>query len=130
MLQVHFQFVQIVHPMGTAITYGLANQVLLCVSGDTPAGDPGDVNIRHQVKNAPQPASAAASPLFPQVQPIGNSRTIVDIEGSCYVAPKRTWWVPVSLLLPYSIGIRATIRLGVRGPLETGKVRSSLCDIC
>lgn len=57
-----------------------------------------------------------------QVQPLGNSRTIIDIEGTAYVAPKRSWLVPLSLLLPVSIGIRATIRLGVRGPLDTGRV--------
>jgi hypothetical protein len=34
------------------------------------------------------------------------------------------------MMLPYSIGIRATIRLGVKGPLETGKVRSSFGLCC
>uniref|UniRef100_A0A383WEQ3 Uncharacterized protein n=1 Tax=Tetradesmus obliquus TaxID=3088 RepID=A0A383WEQ3_TETOB len=56
-----------------------------------------------------------------QVQPLGNSRTIIDIEGTAYVAPKRSWLVPLSMLLPVSIGIRATIRLGVRGALDTGR---------
>jgi hypothetical protein len=62
------------------------------------------------------------------MQPIGNNRTIIDVEGTAYVSPKRSWLVPLSLLLPYSIGIRATIRLGVTGLLETGRV-STLCTI-
>jgi hypothetical protein len=67
-------------------------------------------------------AAAAALPTTLQMQPIGNNRTIIDVEGTAYVAPKRSWLVPLSMLLPYSIGIRATIRLGVKGPLETGRV--------
>jgi hypothetical protein len=60
------------------------------------------------------------------MQPIGNNHTIIDVEGTAYVAPKRSWLVPFSMLLPCSINIRATIRLGVKGPLETGRVSSAL----
>lgn len=37
------------------------------------------------------------------------------------VVPKRSWLLPPTLLLP-DIPLRATIKLGVRGPLESGKV--------
>lgn len=42
--------------------------------------------------------------------------------------PKRSWLVLPSLLLPKSIAINATIRLGVKGPLSSGKVRRKGLD--
>ena len=54
--------------------------------------------------------------------------TTVSVDGTVVVSPKRSWLSPPSLLLP-DIPIRATIKLGVRGPLDTGKVGSCLCVI-
>lgn len=56
-----------------------------------------------------------------QVSPAGYNLTTVAVDGTVIVAPKRSWLFPPSLLLP-NIPIRATIKLGVRGSLETGKV--------
>jgi hypothetical protein len=56
-----------------------------------------------------------------QVSPAGYNLTTVAVDGGVIVAPKRSWLFPPSLLLP-NIPIRATIKLGVRGSLETGKV--------
>ena len=39
-----------------------------------------------------------------------------------HVYPKRTLLLPPSLLLPKDLPLRATLRVGVRGPLETGEV--------
>jgi hypothetical protein len=61
-------------------------------------------------------------PRLVQVLPIGNERTIVEVHGVCSVMPKRTWLIPLTMLLPKELPIRATIRLGVKGPLETGKI--------
>ncbi|WIA16916.1 hypothetical protein OEZ85_013842 [Tetradesmus obliquus] len=79
-------------------------------------------DMRVAVYLAKSIATLTLEPALVSVQPLGNSRTIIDIEGTAYVAPKRSWLVPLSLLLPVSIGIRATIRLGVRGPLDTGRI--------
>ncbi|KAF6264806.1 hypothetical protein COO60DRAFT_1482685 [Scenedesmus sp. NREL 46B-D3] len=79
-------------------------------------------DMRVAVYLAKSIATLTLQPALVSVQPLGNGRTIVDVEGTAYVAPKRSWLVPLSLLLPVSIGIRATIRLGVRGPLETGRI--------
>lgn len=37
--------------------------------------------------------------------------------------PTRVWWIPATLLLPASIKYSTTFKVGVRGPLDTGKVR-------
>lgn len=60
------------------------------------------------------------SPML-QVAPAGYNMTTVQIEGTVIIAPKRSWLVPPSLLLP-DIPIRATIKLGVKGSLDNGKV--------
>lgn len=57
-----------------------------------------------------------------QILPLGNDRTIVEVHGTCSVFPKRSWLVPISLVLPREVPIMATIRLGVKGPLESGQV--------
>eukprot|EP00882_Tetradesmus_deserticola_P001620 GHRQ01001746.1.p1 GENE.GHRQ01001746.1~~GHRQ01001746.1.p1 ORF type:complete len:234 (+),score=98.83 GHRQ01001746.1:159-860(+) len=79
-------------------------------------------DMRVAVYLAKSIATLTLQPALVSVQPLGNGRTIVDVQGSAYVMPKRSWLVPLSLLLPASICIRATIRLGVRGPLETGRI--------
>lgn len=56
-----------------------------------------------------------------QVAPAGYNMSTVSVDGTVIVSPKRSWLFPPSLLLP-DIPIRATIKLGVRGPLETGQV--------
>eukprot|EP00879_Flechtneria_rotunda_P001443 GHRR01001596.1.p1 GENE.GHRR01001596.1~~GHRR01001596.1.p1 ORF type:complete len:233 (+),score=60.18 GHRR01001596.1:294-992(+) len=61
-------------------------------------------------------------PAIVKVMPITHNRAVVEIDGTCKVLPKRTWLFPASLLLPREIPIRATIKLGVRGSLETGKI--------
>lgn len=69
--------------------------------------------------------SIAYLTLYPrliQVLPLGNDRTIVEVHGICSVFPKRSWLVPISLVLPKEVPIMATIRLGVKGPLEVGKI--------
>lgn len=57
-----------------------------------------------------------------QVSPAGYNLTTVKVDSTVVVSPKRSWLLPPSLLLP-DIPIRATIKLGVRGPLESGMVR-------
>lgn len=47
--------------------------------------------------------------------------TTVKVDSTVVVSPKRSWLFPPSLLLP-DIPIRATIKLGVKGSLDTGKV--------
>lgn len=64
-----------------------------------------------------------------QVYPAGYDRTIVEVQGTVMMAPQRTLLVPFSLLIP-DIPIRATIKLGVRGPLESGTVRASRACAC
>jgi hypothetical protein len=49
---------------------------------------------------------------------------MVKVDSTVVVSPKRSWLFPPSLLLP-DIPIRATIKLGVKGPLDTGKVRET-----
>lgn len=56
-----------------------------------------------------------------QVAAAGHNLTTVAIDGTVVVSPKRTWLLWPTLLLP-DIPIRATIKLGVKGPLESGQV--------
>lgn len=60
-----------------------------------------------------------------QVAPAGYNMSTVEVDGTVIVSPKRSWLFPPSLLLP-DIPIRATIKLGVRGPLQSGQVGSTV----
>jgi hypothetical protein len=60
--------------------------------------------------------------LAGQVYPLGFDRTIVEIQATCLLAPKHTVLVPITLLLPDAVPIRTTLKVGVKGPLDTGKV--------
>jgi len=53
--------------------------------------------------------------------PLGFDRTIVEIQATCLLAPKHTVLVPITLLLPDSVPIRAALKVGVKGPLEHGQ---------
>lgn len=63
--------------------------------------------------------------LLPQVHSLPNGRTVVEVLGSYAVYPKRTWLVWPTLLLPRVVPLKATVKLGVNGPLETGQVRAT-----
>lgn len=63
-------------------------------------------------------------PSLVTVRQVAYQRHVVEVVGTVYLAPKRSWLVPASLLLPVEVPIRATIKLGVSGPLSTGKVRA------
>lgn len=70
----------------------------------------------------PSPGPGAPAGCHLQVSPAGYNLTTVKVDSTVFVSPKRSWLLPPSLLLP-DIPIRATIKLGVRGPLESGMVR-------
>lgn len=57
-----------------------------------------------------------------QARSVGMGSTLLEVSGTLEVYPRRTILVPASLLLPETIPIRATLQIGVNGPLETGDV--------
>eukprot|EP00775_Hariotina_reticulata_P010716 gene10716-10872_t len=67
-------------------------------------------------------AFLSLEPELIHVYPLGFDRTIVEIQATCLLAPKHTVLVPITLLLPDSVPIRATLKVGVKGPLDSGKI--------
>jgi hypothetical protein len=55
-----------------------------------------------------------------QVYPLGSGRRVIEIDGQLMVHPLRTWLLPATLLLPRTIPVHTTIRVGVNAQ---GKVR-------
>lgn len=53
---------------------------------------------------------------------MGLDNNLLEVSGTLEVFPRRTLLAPPSLLLPTSVPIRATLLIGVNGPLETGEV--------
>jgi hypothetical protein len=53
---------------------------------------------------------------------VGCGSTLLEVSGTLEVFPRRTILIPASLLLPEAIPIRATLQIGVNGPLEAGEV--------
>jgi hypothetical protein len=66
------------------------------------------------------PAAAASS--CAQVRRVGLDSNLLEVSGTLEVFPRRTILVPATLLLPEVIPIRATLQIGVDGPLESGAV--------
>lgn len=61
-----------------------------------------------------------------QVRPLSYSRNLLLIDGTATLYPRRTLLLPATYLLPRSLSVKLTIKVGVNGPLETGKVRGSI----
>lgn len=57
-----------------------------------------------------------------KVHSLPNGRNVVEVIGTYAVYPKRTWLVWPTLLAPRVIPLKATVKLGVNGPLETGEI--------
>lgn len=53
---------------------------------------------------------------------MGLDHNLLEVSGTLEVYPRRTILVPASLLLPRTIPIRATLQIGVNGPLDVGEV--------
>lgn len=53
---------------------------------------------------------------------VGLDSSVLEVSGVLEVFPRRTILLPATLLLPEVIPIRATLQIGVDGPLETGAV--------
>ena len=47
---------------------------------------------------------------------------MLEVSGTLEVFPRRTIFVPASLLLPEVVPIRSTLLIGVKGPLDIGEV--------
>lgn len=58
----------------------------------------------------------------PQVRRVGLDNHLLEVSGTLEVFPRRTILLPATLLLPEVIPIRATLQIGVDGPLDTGAV--------
>lgn len=69
-------------------------------------------DLRVAVYLAKSVASLALDPHAVEVLPLGGGRTMLHVDATVTVSPKRSWLVPGTLLLP-DIPIRATITLGV-----------------
>jgi hypothetical protein len=66
-------------------------------------------------------------PSFVEVSPLtGQDRTLVNVHGTLTFRPKRSLLVPPSLLLPEAIPVSGQWRVGIKGPLTTGKVGGRL----
>lgn len=67
------------------------------------------------------PTCVASTPP-PQVRRVGLDQTLLEVSGTLEVFPRRTILLPATLLLPEVVPIRATLQIGVEGPLEVGAV--------
>lgn len=61
-------------------------------------------------------------PSHVEVRRVGLDCSLLEVSGTLEVFPRRTIFIPASLLLPIMVPIRATLQIGVNGPLETGEV--------
>lgn len=57
-----------------------------------------------------------------QVRRVGLDNNLLEVSGTLEVFPRRSILLPATLLLPEVIPIRATLQIGVDGPLDTGAV--------
>lgn len=57
-----------------------------------------------------------------QVRRVGLDQTLLEVSGTLEVFPHRTILLPATLLLPEVLPIRATLQIGVEGPLDMGAV--------
>lgn len=57
-----------------------------------------------------------------QVRRVGLDQTLLEVSGTLEVFPCRTILLPATLLLPEVVPIRATLQIGVEGPLDVGAV--------
>lgn len=67
---------------------------------------------------------------------MGQGGHLLEVSGTLEVFPHRTLLLPGTLLLPSRLPIRATLLIGVNGPLESGEVElvvakwvSSPCEL-
>ncbi|GBF91642.1 hypothetical protein Rsub_03946 [Raphidocelis subcapitata] len=68
-------------------------------------------------------ANLDLEPGLVTIKHLSGDRHLVDITGTVRVMPKgRTWLLPPTMLLPESIPIRTTIRVGVNGTLADGQI--------
>jgi hypothetical protein len=61
-------------------------------------------------------------PALVNVKRLAGGRHLVEITGTVRARPHRTWLLLPTLLLPASIPVRATIKAGVAGGLDDGKI--------
>jgi hypothetical protein len=65
-------------------------------------------------------------PQFVRVRPLGADRTLVEVHGALVFYPKRSIFIPATLLLPRSISATGVWKIGIKGPLHTGQVRHNI----
>lgn len=63
-------------------------------------------------------------PETAQVFKLPGYRHMVQLDATVWVKPYRTWLFLPSLLLPKATPLRVTYRIGVNGPLESGKIEA------
>jgi hypothetical protein len=67
-------------------------------------------------------ASLDVIPDAIKVHALPDGRHVVEVIGVYAVYPKRTWLVWPTLLAPRVLPLKATVKLGVNGPLESGQI--------
>jgi hypothetical protein len=68
-------------------------------------------------------AHAELHPTVITVTPVGANRHLIDMDCVIVNHPTRVWFIPATLLLPKSFSLQAHFKIGVNGPLDSGKVR-------
>ncbi|KAI8463694.1 MAG: hypothetical protein J3K34DRAFT_462306 [Monoraphidium minutum] len=61
-------------------------------------------------------------PALVNVKHLGRGRHLVEITGTVRFFPKRSWLLLPTLLLPQSIPIRSTVKVGVNGSMQDGQI--------